>query len=762
MGQQLLVACAGYDEESIINYSAFAPEIIEQPKYSPFFFTYADLYPNDPTYNQASSDDYNINEWFAFFDKKISKEDLSWLIYRSTPEQLDAIHISLWEGAKLPDTLQQKTLINLRLKDELSEIINYLRLVKRAETVFSPYTSDWYQPVINDSANAVPFQKEFLKGFVRNSNLFLKHRYGFQLIRAYFYSNEFRKAADVMKLMPALKAQNGSIYYRCLGYKAASLYRLKLYKESNLIYAQLYDEYEPQQISSYRSFHMLDDTSWTSNVAMANSLKHKENMWQLYGIYANPLYAIHHLYELNPKSDLIPLLVVRNVNIIETEDLQYPTTVYDNEDQWQYYNYKMDPFIDSNLIAHHWDFDYSNKQKVLQVLHRIIEDRKVPAITPYLVSAAYLHALAKQYTEALKLSNEALKLSSNALIINQAEIIKAFVLVMQANNIDEAKEIEIVNQLNLINTSKPVASRAPNAVDYVMYILGKKYQEQGNSLKSELCYASSLDYYKNSDDADAMINFMEKSQHNAFETYILKRYHLKRNHVYNIKGIRLLYEYNYKDAIALFEKLNEAEPLYADPFTMRAVDCHDCDFRDTLKVIYTRKTFAQRMMLLQQSIENEKNKETAAQNAMLYANALYNMTYFGNGRFIAETPISWLEDNYYTDFDHRKNRAESYYNCTEALNYYTKAQNLTKNKEIAAQCAWGAAKCEHNLKLMDYLPWLTKVPVDFEAGTYFLEMKTKYADTKYYKEVLNECGYFCTYITKDTTCIRDKWSWRNR
>jgi hypothetical protein len=762
VSQQIIVACASYDEESIINYSAFAPEIIEQPKYSPFFFTYAETYPNDQNYNPANSDDYNLNEWYKYFDQKINKKDLAWFIYSSTPLQLETIYQSLKLNAKLPDTLQQKTLIHLKKSTDMLDVFSYLKLVKNAEPVFTPMNYDWYEPVINDSANAVPFQKEFLDGFQKSKTLFLKHRYGFQLIRAYFYSNEFNKAAQVMSAMPALTPKQGSIYYRALGYKAAALYRLKKYKESNLIYAQLYDEYEPQQLSAYRSFHMLEDSAWVHNVAMAKTLRQKENMWQLYGIYANPLMAIHHIYELNPKSDLLPLLVVRNVNIIETEDLQYPTTVYANEEQWQYYNYKRDPYIDSNLIVQNWNFDYSNKLKVLQVLHRIIEERKVPTITPYLVSAAYLHALSKQYSEAIQLSNEALKLSTNAIVINQAEIIKAFVLVMQANNIDEAKEQEIVNQLNLINSNRPAASRAPNAVDYVMYILGKKYQEQGKALKSELCYASSLYFYQQSEQADEMIDFMERHKHSAFEAYLLQRYHLKLDQVRNIKGIRLLYEYNFKEAINQFEKLNYDDKLWADPFTMRAVDCHDCDFYDTLKDTYTRKTFAQRMLQLQQSIDHEKNKETAAQNAMLYANALYNMTYFGNGRFIAETPIAWLEDNYTSDFDQRKKRSDSYYNCSEALSYYLKAQSLTNNKELAAQAAWGAAKCEHNLKLMQYIPWQNQIAVDFEAGTYFLEMKSKYAGTKYYKEVLNECGYFCTYITKDTTCIRDKWSLRNR
>jgi hypothetical protein len=759
---QLLIACGGYDENDIVDYSAFAPEIIQQPKYSPYFFTYEQLYFSDPAYIAASSDDFNINEWYDFFNQKITKEDLSWFIYSSTPAQLKAIHISLWEKAKLPDTLQQKSLINLRLKDELSEIITYLTLAKNAEPVFTSNAYDWYEPVIKDSLSAVASQKEFLKGFIRSKNLFLKHRYGFQLMRAYFFSNQYQKAINVIKLMPSLNAKNGSIYYRCLGYMAASLYHQKMYKESNLLYAQLYDEYEPLQLSAYLSFHMLEDSAWTHNIDLANTIRQKENLWLLYGIYSNPLKAMHYMYELNPKSELIPLLMVRNVNIIETVDLQFPGSIYANDESSNYYSYKRAPYIDSNFFAQNRTFDYSSKQQVLQVLHHIIDERKVPTITPYLISAAYLHTLNKQYIEANKLCDEALKLSSNEIIINQAEIIKAFLFVMQLKEINNDDEIEIANQLKRISEKKPAASRAKNAIHYIMYILGQKYTAQHNYIKAELCYASNVSYYKSSDDANAMINFMEQKQHNPFESYLLMQYHLNFDAVCQIKGTRLLYEYNFKEALSVFEKVKIEDTIPADPFIMRAVDCHDCDFIAPQEIKYTRSTFTKQMLALKQSFEVAKNKEAAAQNMFIYANALYNMTYFGNGRFIASTPISWMEDDYMDNEEESKRNEDNYYNCSEALKYYEQAKSITANKELAAQCAWAAAKCEHNLKLLGIVPWQTQSHTDFEAGTYFLEMKSKYAGTKYYKEVLNECGYFCSYITKDTVCIRDKWSLRNR
>ena len=168
----IIIACAGGDEEDIFDYSAFAPEIIEQPKYTPYFFTYNHLYPADPDYNPSNSDDYNLNEWYAFFDQKITKEDLAWFIYSSKPAQLDAIHISLWEKAKLPDTLQQKSLINLRLKDEMSEIINYLKLLDKNRDYLEKKKEYNYQYGLEKYSS---FKKEFISeisGYFLQKNFF--------------------------------------------------------------------------------------------------------------------------------------------------------------------------------------------------------------------------------------------------------------------------------------------------------------------------------------------------------------------------------------------------------------------------------------------------------------------------------------------------------------------------------------------------------------------------------------------------------------
>ena len=81
--------------------------------------------------------------------------------------------------------------------------------------------------------------------------------------------------------------------------------------------------------------------------------------------------------------------------------------------------------------------------------------------------------------------------------------------------------------------------------------------------------------------------------------------------------------------------------------------------------------------------------------------------------------------------------------CSKAEEYYVKALELSNDKEFKAKCCFMAAKAEQNKFFLtrpkDYVG-------DFKSGEYFKMLKTSFANTQYYKEIINECGYYRTYI----------------
>jgi hypothetical protein len=150
--------------------------------------------------------------------------------------------------------------------------------------------------------------------------------------------------------------------------------------------------------------------------------------------------------------------------------------------------------------------------------------------------------------------------------------------------------------------------------------------------------------------------------------------------------------------------------------------------------------------------DTEKDAESRAQNYYLYANGMYNMTWYGNASSVHASAISRDDYGYVTYERNEYLRTTNFFKCSEALLYYQKAAALTKNKEFRAKCTWMSAKCEHNL----WIDANKDSEKAFVAGRYFQQMKTLYSNTEYYKDVINECGYFCTYITRSDSCMRNR------
>ena len=158
-------------------------------------------------------------------------------------------------------------------------------------------------------------------------------------------------------------------------------------------------------------------------------------------------------------------------------------------------------------------------------------------------------------------------------------------------------------------------------------------------------------------------------------------------------------------------------PLPADPFFSRIVDCHDCDAANPKHTVYTRAQFANRLVALQKEARTQPAKQFEL------ATGLYNMTWYGNSRAISSTPPNDVKP------------AEAAFRKALAL--------AGKDRELAARATFGVAKCE----LVEFYATRDgKDERDFVAGPALKSLASSYANTKYYGEVLNECGYFRTFV----------------
>jgi len=149
----------------------------------------------------------------------------------------------------------------------------------------------------------------------------------------------------------------------------------------------------------------------------------------------------------------------------------------------------------------------------------------------------------------------------------------------------------------------------------------------------------------------------------------------------------------------------------------------------------------------------QKNQEVYT-NCLLLGNAFYNITHFGNARTFYEGNIIGSSSSQYA---FKNGIREMITNCAIPRMYYEKALQFATTDEQKAKCEFMIAKCERNEYYNQQFDakkdsWenesaVQNSNVNFLAWNGFKNLKNNYSKTKYYQDVIAECGYFKTYIS---------------
>ncbi len=740
----IVLACAGGDDFADYFNSFFAPETSNITTSKPFFRSvhtfYGDYQDNYSYENNASNihlmDSVNIEDWKTFFSGKVTTNDLKYIVYKSRIGEIDTCIFYLKNNTyTIKDYLKNNSLMKYDDKALVKEFLFYQGYAKRCEPFVTYQKTWWYEKDTLDPRKDLASMQKLISGGQKslqaNKTPLIKQRYAFQVIRMMYQAGMYKEAIAYFDENKDSFLPKNTIYYRSLGYFAASKYKLGHLSEANYLYSILFDNCELMKKSSYLSFHPQNETDWQGAMNLAKTDREKEVLWLLLGIHDDPFRAMAEIYKLNPKSELLDLLLVRAVNINEEAFIK-------NQSYWEAKE-KNNAF---------------NTDKVDTKMLDFIEKAATTGNTnkPYLwhLAAGYLNLIKGNYKQAETyfVNTESAAVKDN-LVAEQIKAFRLISIIEQYTKPDIKTEETLYKELKWIggSTHHP-ALRKESINNWSLSRLSEKYQVWGDSVKAQcLDNNRNSNFYSNKKNVDDMISFMDKPAKTNFETFILGVYPYKKATLINYKAIDLIYKYKFEDAIAMINICPDAgkAELPADPFVIHINDCHDCDFAAKKDKSYTNYTFLKRL------VELQKKAETDTKNAADYyfqiANGLYNMTFFGNAHSVFESPIinlhvgyvSWGEDN----SDISANR--SFFDCSKAMEYYEKAMNASPDNEFKAQCCFMAAKCEQN---QYYISTAYKGRGIFKNGNYFKQLKNNFSKTKYYREVINECGYFKKYALK--------------
>lgn len=763
----IIYACAGGDDWDFFSYNSnFTPETFADKSYSPLFLSGGIFYGIGFDTQHNSRFNENIkSDWATYLKGKADEATVTYFLigddkprYYSdekneikNKEEIADLHV--YYKSKKENKSSQKWSKKLNLKDEkVKSFIEFLYLAQKIETVSIGEDYWSYDPVVAKTFNDTKMIQSIENVYNTLSDPFLKNRYWFLTMKARFYSNDKQKAVDFFNKTESSVAKN-TLYYRALAYVAGINYKQKKYAVSNYLYAQVFDKCPELRVVTAYSFHPKNESDWTKALAMAKNNKEKAALWAIHGYYKDEKQAIEKIYELDPKSEHLNYLATRLVNSLEQKiNNSFQQNAGENQP------------VKPQTVAEN---KTENKAKIDNAAVELIAKISAAGNTekPYLwdIAIGYLQTLKGDYASADKNYNKAAKtLPKTELAGFQIRLLRFVNNLSKIEKLEDTNVKTVLADLNwlyfeLPKTYKGNEFRYQNAAQWSKNYLSSLYKSKSNTVMAELFNESRYSYwndgnsfYDNEKELLAMKAFLEKSNKTEIEKIGADIYSLKLKDINNFQAVQATFKNKIPEAIAFMQKTDSVQhyKFLGNPFNGSIKDCHDCDHAAYQKRKYTYMDFLTTVKSMQEKLAQ---KEDVYTNSLLLGNAFYNISHFGNGRTFYEITIVGYGSSPYS---FRNKMKEMITDNSVSKMYYQKALEAASNKEQKAKCLYLISKCERN----DYYNkkyntinnyWeIQDDKINFIAWNSFIILKKEYSDTKYYQDVIAECGYFNTYVNQ--------------
>jgi hypothetical protein len=642
----------------------------------------------------------NLGEWSGYLGKATPQAALSHFVYRMPLADVLALTAALEGKGTVPLGFE-----GVR-RDRLLRSSEYLALAKRVEPIATRKAEDRWSVRAAEPVDPTTVQEliDTAESRVSRADKFLSQRYRFQALRLMYYSGQYERAQQYYERYKGDFTEENSLKYRFMDIGAGAYYREQKYGKANYLYSRVFDKFLPLRRSAHFSFHPMEDQDWKETLSLAQNTHEREVLWQLLGIYADGMAAIDEIYKLNPKSKLLPYLLVREVNRADRA-----------------WTGNQDRFI--NGVGR------GNGPRPDEVVVGVSRVAKIRAIAdagkahkPYLwrLAAGHLLTMTGDSRTAEKYIDLAEKSMPNESDIrSQVRMSRLFARVRAVQTIDKTVEAYLAQEHDWLRSVS--GAKAGNLQAWTLKHLSEVYSKGGDSVRSLMLTDSpEAQNYQTVSGVDNILAFV-RAPSNEFDRFLVNSYRYSVEDLQELRALNFLYAGNLADAVEAF-KLAEGparQLLNADPFSSRIRDCHDCD-ASTPHAEYSKRAFAERMLALSRSAQGQGEEAAAASFEL--ANGFYNMSYFGNSRVIYATRNSNFRPG---------GPATTAMDLAEK--YYVQASTLTSNKELKAKAVFMAAKTEQN---KGFAP----------PEKYFDMLKDSYADTQYYQEIIRECVRFKSYL----------------
>jgi len=716
--------------------SNFTPETFVDKSYSPLFLSSDVFYGiGFDTEHLTRFNSENIKDWAAYLEDRINEKDLTFFLTDSSSADVSNLHMYYKKGK--PNKTSEKWSKKIKLDDaKIKDFLFFLNDAQTVETYSTQRFDSWsYDETIKKQVISDPkWIKTLEQKYNDTKDPFIKNRYWFLTVKANFYSDKPENGITFFNQTEKSTPKN-TLYYRALAYLAGIEYRQKNYAKSNYLYSKVFDKCPTMRIVSAYCFHPKEEKDWKKSLKMAKNDEEKAALWAIQGYYNDEEKAIAEIYKLQPKNPHIDYLLTRLINNQEN---------------------KIDKsFKDKTVLENKKTTKDSIRKSTISLVTKIAQSNKTSQ--PYLwnVAAGYLETLNGNFKQADKNFDEAEnKMPKTPLAISQVRLLKLVNNLSKIDQLTPENEKTILADLSWLYLELPKNPidnfRYENATAWSQNYLAALYRAQKNTVMAEI-FNHDSGFYDNEKQLLDMKAFLSKTNKTEIEKIGASIYSVKLADINYFQAVKATFENKITEAIAFMKQSDKLQTtvFYGNPFLGNIKDCHDCDHQAPQKKKYTMLDF---LTIIQKMQDNIAKQIDVYNNSGILGNAFYNITHFGNGRVFHEGNIA----GYGSSPDYfRTPISNMITNCSLAKAYYQKAFASAKNNEQKAKTQYMIAKCERNdyynkkYYSLNLSTWdIQDDQTNFIAWQGFKNIKANYSKTKYYKEIINECGYFRTYARK--------------
>jgi len=703
-GDRRAEACGGGGFATIEELTTFDPTVMGAPTWDGLYYDPFNAGFGGPCAECAQK--AMLADWRGYLKDAVTEADWQQVLLKATEAELAALAGALAGRGAPPAGYERSSLWKSAARDRIAAAVAVVSLARRIE----PYaTFEAYDARGNPRPTRPPpaaLLAEALAGQKAAKDPFLAQRYAFLAMRVLFYKRDWTGAiAHFDKNVRVLAGPSADLPWRARYYLAGALAHDQQRARANLELARVHAGYPPLSGAAVQDFQPQEEADWRATLKFARDAQERAMLWRLVGVKQDGIVAAREIVKLDPRSTLIPLLLVRELARAETGGQ-----------------------AGGGASA--------PSRKAFALVEQLAAAQAATpgADRPWLMELVAAHAAAKRGDVALtraRLQRAAVARPGDARVTAQAKATLALALALDWK-MNPAAEQELARTMAEID---PTFGRLPPVRGEVRSALAAAYAKAGKLAIAELLRPGAATdpslarpgkpAWQDPAFIKDMIAQAGRSS-NAFERFVLAGSY-QRPALEQELALRYLVDGDFASAAQTFQTTKATSvKLGTDPFVIHIVDCHDCDHAAYAGAPWTHASFAARLAELERTARG--NGEPAAAAALAIGNALYNITYYGNARVV-------LADTHHATSDTR-----------DAERWYKRAYDLSKDRELKTRAAYLASKAELG-RLLDAsgdMPWNppAKLPI---PRTWFPVVR-KLSDTRYYREVLRECGHFRDWV----------------